>query len=61
MMTRPKKDGKLLSMKLDATIHENLELFCKESGMTKTMAIEKILERYFANYYSKPEDERKLF
>jgi hypothetical protein len=48
-------------MKLDATIHENLELFCKESGMTKTMAIEKILERYFANYYSKPEAERKLF
>ena len=38
-MAREKKDAKLLSMRLDRDIHEKLEMFCNETGMTKTAAI----------------------
>lgn len=60
-MAREKKDAKLLSMRLDRNIHERLEFFCAETGMTKTMAIEKILDKYLRTYFQRPEEERKLF
>ena len=60
-MSRVKKDAKILNVKLDSTIHEQLEQFCEETGMTKTMATEKILAQYFDEYFKKPEEERKLF
>ena len=46
-MPRTKKDAKYLNMKLDRKIYDQLEQFCDESGMTKTMATEKILEQFF--------------
>ena len=46
-MSRERKDAKLLNIKLDRKIHEQLEKFCAESGMTKTTATEKILYQYF--------------
>lgn len=60
-MSRTKKDAKLLNIKLDREIHEQLEQFCDESGMTKTVAVEKILQHYFEDYFQRPEEERKLF
>ena len=48
-MSRTKKDAKILNIKLDREIHEQLEQFCDESGMTKTIAVEKILQHYFEN------------
>ena len=60
-MSREKKDAKLLNIKLDRTIHEQLELFCEESGMSKTVAVEKILNRYFEEYFNRPKEERTLF
>lgn len=60
-MPRPKKDAKILNVRLDAGIHEKLEQFCDETGMSKTTAVEKILEQYFATYFQRPEDERTLF
>ena len=60
-MPRPKKDAKILNVRLDAGIHEKLEQFCYETGMSKTTAVEKILEQYFASYFQRPEDERTLF
>lgn len=52
---------KLLNIKLDREVHEQLEKFCAESGMTKTMATEKILAQFFEDYFKRPEDSRKLF
>ena len=46
-MARTKKDAKILNIKLDREIHEQLEKFCEESGLTKTIAVERILQHYF--------------
>lgn len=60
-MSRTKKDAKILNIKLDREIHEQLEQFCDESGLTKTVAVEKILQRYFEEYFKRPKDDRTLF
>lgn len=60
-MAREKKDAKLLNIKMNRDIHEHLEQFCEESGMTKTMAVEKILENFFREYFDRPESERRIF
>ena len=60
-MSRTKKDAKLLNIKLDREIHEQLELFCEETGMTKTIATEKILAQFFTEYFARPETERRIF
>lgn len=59
-MSREKKDAKLLNIKLEREIHDQLEQFCEESGMTKTMATEKILSRFFEDYFKRPEKDRKI-
>lgn len=59
-MPREKKDAKLLNIKLEREIHDQLERFCAESGMTKTMATEKILSRFFDDYFKRPETERRI-
>ena len=60
-MSRTKKDAKILNVKLDREIHEQLEDFCEESGMTKTIAVEKILKHYLEGYFKKPKESRSLF
>ena len=60
-MPRQKKDAKILNIKLAKEISDQLEQFCKESGISKTVATEKILSKYFEEYFSIPEEERTLF
>lgn len=60
-MPRQKKDAKILNIKLAKEIGDQLEQFCEESGMSKTIATEKILSKYFEEYFSRPEEERTLF
>lgn len=60
-MPREKKDAKILNIKLATPISNQLEQFCEESGMSKTIATEKILSQYLDEYFSRPEQERKLF
>ena len=45
-MPRQKKDAKILNIKLNREIHEMLVCFCDETGMSKTVATEKILSQY---------------
>ena len=59
-MPRAKKDAKLLSIKLSTPIHEKLEKFCEESGQSKTVAVERFLNKALNEYFSKPEEERKM-
>ena len=49
-MPRPKKDAKPLNIKLDASIYKKLEQFCKETGMNKTVTVEKVLDQYLSSY-----------
>ena len=51
-MPRPKKDAKPLNIKLDAAIHEKLEQYCKETGLNKTITVEKMLDQYLSSYFS---------
>ena len=60
-MPRQKKDAKILNIKLATTISDQLEQFCEETGMSKTIATEKILSQYLAEYFNRPEQDRKLF
>lgn len=60
-MPRQKKDAKILNIKLAKEISDQLEQSCEESGISKTVATEKILSKYFEEYFSRPEEERTLF
>ena len=60
-MPRAKKDYRNLNIKLASEIYEALETFCEETGITKTTAIEKILDRFFEEYFKKPKKDRDLF
>ena len=59
-MPRPKKDGKVLNVKLSVQVYDKLEEFCDESGQTKTLAVERFLNKCLNEYFSKPESERKI-
>ena len=60
-MPRPKKYAKILNIKLAMEISNQLEQFCEESGMSKTVATEKILSRFLEEYFQRPEKERTVF
>lgn len=59
-MPRPKKDSKVLNIKLSVSVYNKLEEFCDESGQTKTLAVERFLNKCLNEYFSKPESERKI-
>ncbi len=58
-MPRQKKDAKILNIKLATPINEKLERFCAESGQSKTVAVERFLNRCLDEYFSLPEEIRK--
>ncbi len=60
-MPREKKDAKILNIKLASPVHEQLSRFCEESGLSKTIATEKILAAFFDDYFKKPVEERTIF
>ena len=60
-MAQIKKDAKIINMKLDKGIYVKLDKFCEETGLSKTVATEKILGMYLTEYFEKPEDKRGLF
>lgn len=49
-MGRPKKDAKILNIKLDTSIYNRLESYCNDLGQTKTTAVERILKQHFDEY-----------
>ena len=60
-MPRAKKDAKVLNVKLATPVYERLEEFCDESGMSKTVAAEKIFTQFFNDYFERPESKRTIF
>ena len=43
---RPKKDNKTITIRMATPVFNMLNEYCDESGLTKTMTIEKAVERY---------------
>ncbi|WP_298999588.1 hypothetical protein [uncultured Dialister sp.] len=60
-MPRTKKAAKVLSIKLAEDVNDQLEQFCDETGLNKTITVEKILRQYFETYFSRPKGERNIF
>lgn len=60
-MPRIKRDTTVLNIKIATSTYESLSRFCEESGQTKTLAVERFLNRCLDEYFSKPESERKLY
>ena len=60
-MAREKKDAKILNIKLATPVYDQLDRFCEESGLSKTIATEKILAQFFDEYFEKPVGERTIF
>lgn len=60
-MPKEKRDTTALNVRLSTEVCERLTDFCKESGLTKTRAVERILNKYFDNYFERPESERQSF
>lgn len=52
-MPRPKKDAKILNIKLSTPVYEDLQQFCDESGQTKTIAVERAVIAYIEDYNKK--------
>ena len=52
-MARPKKDGRYFNCYMNNKVLDDLEKYCEETGLTKTMAIERILAQYFAQQSQK--------
>lgn len=57
-MKKQKKDGKSLNCILDRKVYDQLELYCNEVGQTKTLAVERILNQYFTDYYNSNSDQK---
>ncbi len=59
---RPRgKEMKILNLRVDPETVEMLTRFCEETGVPKTVAVNKILNAFFADFFSKPEEERTIF
>lgn len=52
-MAKQNKDWKALNIKLDRTVYEQLEKYCEETGLSKTVAVERILNKAFKEYEEK--------
>ena len=48
VMSREKKDGRYINYYIDRKIYDKLNAYAKDKGQTVTMALERILEKFFA-------------
>lgn len=59
-MARAKKDGRYINYYIEKEVVDKLDQYCDETGLTKTVAIERILGKYFEEYFQRASGERKL-
>lgn len=52
-MARERKEGQRVSLLMDKEVAERLDQFCKDSGLSKTTAIEHALRRFMDDYYKR--------
>lgn len=58
-MARPKKDSVALNINIEAEINDKLVEFCEITGLTKTKAIEKAVDRFIDEYFKAHPEEKK--
>lgn len=56
-MPRPKKESVPASFRLALDVHERLDQFCRVSGQSKMVAVERAITMYIDDYEAK---QRKL-
>lgn len=57
-MARPKtRDYKSINFNLDVKVLEKLERYCEETGLTKTTAIERILDKTLTEHFANTQKE----
>lgn len=56
-MPKPRKDWKALNIKIQSSIYEQLEKYCEETGLSKTVAVERILGKTFKEHEKKRSHE----
>ena len=49
-MGRPSKDFKFLNCKIERSIAEELDKFIEETGLSKTVTVERALKMYFEQF-----------
>lgn len=52
-MPKPRKDWKALNIKIQSNVYNELEKYCEETGLSKTVAVERILNKAFKEYEKK--------
>ena len=57
-MAREKKNASSAHFYLDKEVQERLEQYCKETGQSKTVAVERMLKNELDSYFSKPKGKR---
>ena len=55
MSRTKKKEFKSMNILMDIHTREKLDAYCEQTGLTRTKAIERILDQYFDDYFSTPE------
>lgn len=51
MMSQMKSDSKRLSVYIDSSLANSLSDYCKERGLTKSAAAERIIREYLYKYF----------
>lgn len=59
-MTRQRKDGTYLNVRIETAIYNRLEALCEDAGQTKTVAVERTLTEYLDNYERKQQMLKEL-
>ncbi len=49
-MTKEKKKYKAVTIRMDAGVAERLEKYCEQSGQSKTVAIERAVDKFIDDY-----------
>ena len=52
-MPKLRKDWKALNIKIQSSVYNELEKYCEETGLSKTVAVERILNKAFKEYEKK--------
>ena len=60
-MARAKKDSKALNVNLDVEISNQLTEFCNNTGFTKTVVVEKSIDKFIKDYYKAHPEEKKNY
>ena len=54
-MARPKKDSQVVNLNIERSIYDRFTEFCDNTGLTKTVVVERALEMYIDAMNENPE------